>query len=276
MIIYIASYPRSGNSWINSLILWNFQYLTSNIYPMKKSVKYEEWHLRAAAKAPTTGQQDLVWNKWTALYEPPLTPQSTHRFLLPGCKKMLTETNRKQLAQEKEHFFLKTHELPFPHYFEGEYVIQPVRHAGAVLWSYYNFIRDFQPWYRRRSLTGVIKGKVLFGSWNDYHLCWAQTAAKLGGRYLRIHYEWLGDHQAEACDQLEQLTGLKCFQRASIPFQHFKDSDPMMFREGTTRGWEQHYSKDQLHLVWQMHKEAMQYLGYSEPDYEKGLEKPIY
>jgi hypothetical protein len=257
--------------------LWNFQRLPSNIYPVNKSVKYgEEWHLRAVTKAPDVGQQDLVWNKWTALYEPPLTPQSTHRFLLPGCKKMLTESNRKQLALEEEHFFLKTHELPFPHYFEGEYVIQPVRNAGAVLWSYYNFIRDFQPWYRQQSLAGVIKGKALFGSWSDYHLCWVKAAAKLGGQYLRVHYEWLGDHQTEACYQLEQFTGLKYFQREFIPFERFKDYNPEMYRQGMTSGWEHHYSKDQLHLLWQMHKEAMQYLGYAEPDYEQGLEKPIH
>jgi hypothetical protein len=276
MIIYVASYPRSGNSWIKILILWHFQRITSDIYRAKKPFKHEQWHLRAVTKAPSTHQQDILWNNWTALYEPPLTPQSTHRCLLPGCKKMLTETHRKQLAWEEEHFFLKTHELPFPHYFEGEYVIQPVRNAGAVLWSYYNFIRDFQPWYRRRSLTEVIKGKALFGSWNNYHLHWAQAAAKLKGRYLQIHYERLGDHQSEVCYQIEQFTGLKYFQRESIPFQRFKDRNPTMYREGTMSGWEQYYSKEQLHLLWQMHEEAMQYLGYCEPDYEKGLEKTIY
>lgn len=276
MIVYIASYPRSGNSWIKSLIFWHFQRLTSNVYRVKKSFKQEKWHLRVVTKAPNPEQQHLLWNKWTALYEPPLPPKATHRYLMPGCKKVLTETNRKQLAQEEEHFFLKTHELPFPYYFEGEYVIQPVRNVGAVLWSYYNFIRDFQPWYRRRNLTEIIKGKAIFGSWNHYHLRWAQTAAKLDERYLRIHYEWLGDRSGEVCTQIERFTGLKCFPRESIPFQHFKDRNPRMYRQGTLSGWEQYYSKEQLHLLWQVHGEAMQYLGYPEPDYEKGLEKLIY
>ena len=56
------------------------------------------------------------------------------RYLLPGCKNVLTPENLQLLTGDRNsQMTIKIHEPPFSEYFAGEYAIQPIRHPGAVL-----------------------------------------------------------------------------------------------------------------------------------------------
>ncbi len=285
MIIYIASYPRSGNSWIQLLIYRNFRRLVSSVYDIgdypPPHLNYHQikirskdpilWGLRVLLR-PKLRKKNLIWNKSIALYrEPRLISREimpVYRFIMPGCLEFLTEENRKRLAAEEEIFFLKTHELPYPKYFEGELVIQPIRNPGAAIWSYYKLMESTrQPGEPHTNLDRAIEGKVLFGSWSDYHKQWTVAASELGDRYLPVSFEWLADNQDECCRKIEKFTGIKYWEREFLTFKKVQQMNPISKREGKAFGWERNYSNEQLHLLYDRHGEMMKKLNYSEPTY---------
>jgi hypothetical protein len=163
MLVYIASYPRAGNSLVQQLIHAFFQYPTASVYQSKDHPRYQKnfryatnWRMpdeisskdkfgRGTILDRLAGR-GLLWNEWIALYDRTVpSGEKNCRYILRGCLRMLTPQRRKRLAAEEAVFFVKTHERPFEHFFEGEYVIQPVRHPGAVFRSYYNLRRDKDP-----------------------------------------------------------------------------------------------------------------------------------
>ncbi len=285
MIIYIASYPRSGNSWIQLLMYRHFRRLVSSVYDVggypPPHLNSHQIEIQSEAPnhrslkvllRPKLWKKDLIWNKSIALYREPRWKfrliKPIYRFIMPGCLEFLTEENRKRLAEEEDIFLLKTHELPYPKYFEGELVIQPIRNPGAAIWSYYNLIESTRkPGEDHTSLDDVIEGKLLFGSWSDYHKRWTATASELGDRYLAISFEWLTDNEDECCCKIEKFTGIKYWKRRFLTFKEVQQMNPISKREGKAFGWESNYSNEQLHLLCDCHGEMMKELNYPEPTY---------
>ena len=195
MIVYMATYPRSGNSLLQHMIRRNFRHLTSQI---KTGIKSPEAGLRlmrrqdaeielVPAAAPVSDWPEAVlWHENLAAYRFPGGPW--RRMLLPGPSELLTEELREALAGEKNVFFLKTHNLPFDRYFEGEFVVQLVRHPGAALWSYFRHQHDFAVPKRKGrlfaspppTLENVIGGRMRFGSWSNYQELWREAGKRLG------------------------------------------------------------------------------------------------
>lgn len=275
MIVYIASYPRSGNSWVQQLITWQFRRLTTSVYPTKLP---DSWGIRVVPEAPGLDVRALLWNEWTALYDsrqPDCERKPTHRFIMPGCMPLLTTKNRQRLAGEKEIFFIKTHELPFSEYFEGERVIQVVRNPGAACWSYYHTLLLADAMERSalgvqdgdyKTLTDVVRGDVKFGSWTNYHRAWEETAAVLGGLYLLVSFEGLGEHQTECCRIIEQFSGARLLLREHLSFEQIHAMSHTGKPSGQALGWERHYFKHQLDLLWELHGEIMERFGYLTDD----------
>ena len=182
MIVYLATYPRSGNSLLQRMIRRNFRHLTSRISGIKPpeagrrlmGPQDMEIELVPAAELVADWPEAVLWHENLAAYRFPGEPW--RRMLLPGPSELLTEELREALAGEKNVFFLKTHNLPFDRYFEGEFVVQLVRHPGAALWSYFRHQHDSAVPKRKGrlfaspppTLENLIEGKVRFGSWSKY------------------------------------------------------------------------------------------------------------
>ena len=198
------------------------------------------------------------------------------RTLLRGCKDvLLREDFRKILARDSEHYFIKTHELPYTKYFDGEYVVQIVRNPGLCFWSLYNFRREKNKTYDK-SLTDLIKGEINWRSWSDYHYKWQDTADFLKERYLLIRYEDIYQNEMAVCKKLSKFINLPIIYSNTISFNYYHNKFPLMFRQGLLRGWEKYYSKKQLKLLWKLHGKNMSIFGYPEPKYYLGLEKEMY
>lgn len=276
MIFYIASYPRSGNSWVDRLVANQFKRLTSSAHgPPRRPAKMDEWindmedlyqiRIRLPSKTSET--------EWFLLYE--CEDGSFHRRMVNGCQYILSEAeSRRQLALEDEQYFVKTHFRPYEVYSAGENVIQIVRNPGAAVWSYYNFFHDIRG--LNVSLSDIILGKAGFGSWSEYHREWLAAADRLGSSYLRVRYEDLFDKELAFCDRLEAFTSLPIKSRELKPFEYYHARRPLHTRKGMPSGWERHYSVAQLELLWQEHGEIMVVFGYPEPDYSKGLTDPLH
>ena len=253
MLIYISSYPRSGNSWVRILVRHYLDRRSSSIY-------------REESGDPNLvinqdGSFGPAFSEYSAQY-PPIV---TRKRLVNGCEPLLSDEFRQYLGESEECFFLKTHELPFREYFKGEVVIHLVRHPGAVFWSYYNFIKDNQPEMAPfLVMEDVIKGKVPFGSWSEYNERWLECGETLEDRFLLYSYEQLSEGEADFCEKVSSLTGLPVRREfGSFPkFDHWHRFAPKLFRSGQVDEWASHFSLSQLKLIELFHGPTMGKLSY--------------
>jgi hypothetical protein len=270
MIVYLASYPRCGNSLLRDVIHNYFQRPTANIYPHEvpypRRLKYaENWRLSDQISGAEKRKRCwLVWNKWIALYDLNIAPHTKNmRYLVHGCKPILTRANRWRLAQEKTIFFLKTHERPYRRYYPGEYVIQIVRHPGPVLRSYHNLMSAEMP---SLTLDDYLHGRVHFGSWSEYHRDWQSAALRLKTRYLQIRYEDANRDPLSVCQAIQELIQLPYREDAQLrSFESLQKQDASMYGFGSNNAWEQVYSEEQLSVLKELHSEMMRHLGYDVP-----------
>lgn len=277
MIVYLASYPRSGNSLLRDIIHEYFKFPTTNVYPGNPHypVRFryaENWRVGDAIALRDKRRFWLVWNKWIALYDrnvPPFTKNA--RFLLVGCLKSLTPRNRQRLAAEENIFFVKTHERPYASYFKGEYVIQPHRHPGPLFRSYANLEREDAE--QAHDLHYYIQGAVHVGSWSDYHTDWTAAMPQLGERMMRLDYESMLAEPLTVVHWVHKQLNLPYDPEARLrPFAGRHMYNPHMFGFGSNAEWEKAYNPDQLRALWHRHQAVMQYFGYAEPDYSAAKE----
>ncbi|MBI5934069.1 MAG: sulfotransferase domain-containing protein [Chloroflexi bacterium] len=280
MIIYVASYPRSGNFWLQSLLGNQFKRPTTNIHVMHKTSEIARTKSAQTARKwfslplfDLTEEQlkpyPAALKPWMLGYRIPEISGDCY-FLAHGCRNVVKEMEvRKALAEDSQVYFLKTHFGPYQEYLPGEYVIHLVRNPGAVIWSYYNFKQDIK---NRKSteLTTVIKEDV-FDNWNEYHQKWLKVVPPLGPRYYLAKYEDIAAGELAFCDTLAAFLGMPVLSRELRSFEYYHEMRPKLTRQGKTGEWEENYSKEQLRLLWETHRPMMDYYGYPEPNYDLGL-----
>ncbi|HTL56284.1 MAG TPA: sulfotransferase domain-containing protein [Candidatus Limnocylindrales bacterium] len=130
--VWIASYPRSGNTFLRIILLNLFHLPTYSIY----NIEGQGFPDPSAA----------------ALDEAPIMPRNW----------------RERLSQEAgaTTTLIKTHDPP-----EGSGpAIYVVRDGRAAVNSYYYYHKKFA--FEKPSLTEVIAGACQFGRWNDHYLAW--------------------------------------------------------------------------------------------------------
>lgn len=173
MIIWLASYPRSGNTLTRILMWRHFGLKSLSLYGDGESADI------GAHLAPVVG------------FEPhgPLGQQSLAA-----------------MAAAPETFVVKTHEPPPPGCdWPAIYVVRDGRSAISSYWHYRN--RPGQP---GPSLEEVVAGLVQFGSWSEHVAAWLDAPAvrRLVLRYedlarpswatLKAIGDFLGRHPADA------------------------------------------------------------------------------
>jgi hypothetical protein len=262
MLIYLSSYPRSGNTWVRHLVRHYFGYRSASIYPEPQGAPNLE--------IQADGSYELF-----SYYELPHLPGSLLPMVVNNCSTILSPEFRQQLGQSKERFFLKTHELPFGSYFEGEYVLHLMREPGAVCWSYYNFLRKTEPArFANLTLDHVIKGRVPFGSWSDHTQSWLNTKQELGERLLIHKYEDLSTQPETAfCDVLASFSGLTYHApKTTLPsLEHWHQQAPNLYRKQKNSDWRSHFSAAQLHRILKRHGAVMDRLDYDASEYQTSL-----
>jgi Sulfotransferase domain len=262
VLIYLSSYPRSGNTWVRQLVRHYFGHQAASIYPEPQGAPNLEIRADGTFEAFST-------------YEVPYPPGTVRRMLVNACGPILSEGLRQQLAQSEEVFFLKTHELPFGRYFAGEYVVHLMREPGAVFWSYYNFLRKNEPArYSKLSLNQVIRGRVPFGSWSNHARKWLAAAEQLDASFLLYTYEDLSAKpETEFCDQVTSFSGVpyRMTKRPLPSLEHWHQEAPTLYRKEKVAAWYPHYSAIQLHQVLKRHEPMMRRFGYDTAAYQTSL-----
>jgi len=234
MLIYLASYPRSGNSWSRSIVKHYFKVQTYTIYT-------------------TAARQTLVAQFGHGL--PAAAYVDNPSFLIPPLRRRLAATDKLLIV--------KTHEPPFTEYFAGEKVIHIVRHPGAALWSYYHYLRDVDG--IQADIPGLIQGNYGFGSWSLHTRQWLAAGRALGPHYLRYSYEQLHENNAGICTALADFFEQPLQEPlGSAPnFAQEHQRRPHMARRGSPDEWQSHFTPAHHQLLVTVHGAAMQELGYA-------------
>jgi Sulfotransferase domain len=138
--LWLASYPRSGNTFLRIIVERKFGLPTYSIY----RVEGQTYHDPSA----------------DALEQAPFLPRDWRQRLTSSANAPLT--------------VIKTHDLP-EH--DGR-AIYLVRNGPAAIDSYYHYHKQFS--FEQPSLTEVIAGACQFGSWSDHYFSWKpQTRADI-------------------------------------------------------------------------------------------------
>jgi hypothetical protein len=288
MIFYLATYPRTGNSQLQSFIAKNFCFLTSQVKTGGAGAdpKSADWRLSKDVAERAAWPDTTLWNDRIYTYcrrvpegiEVGFDRDRRWRYLASGPAP--TPEVRKLLAAEPQPFFIKTHALPFEDYFDGEHVIQVHRAPGAVLWSYFRYQLDFvlarnaDRMFERPPLTldRVIDGDVAFGDWSVYHRAWRPVLEALGPRALVLRYGDMGRETAKVLETLSSFLDQPVVKFDVPDFDTYKARFAGMGLRGSEQGYEAFYTRSQLVRLWERHGAVATELGFTEPDYDLAAE----
>lgn len=252
MVIWIASYPRSGNSFLR-VLLHNLSGLpTYSIYQNESE--------------PSQISTKNIENK---------------RKLLSKGKKLGGHTplpcSIEEMKQSSEIFFVKTHELPSDR-LPTVYLFRDGRDASL---SYVKFIQEHIHEYAKdktetQILKALIAGKGFFGEWSNHISLWTGRGAPT----VLIRFEYLINHSnpkaiIEYIFQKLNLNYPLPGKNASLPsFQELKRVQPKLYKSGKVGNWQTKMSPEIHELFWQEHGAVMRKMGYSkeQPFVTEGLD----
>jgi hypothetical protein len=239
MIVWLASYPRSGNTY--------FRMLLHHLHGLKTYSVYDDPLLeRMDGSADAVGHEKL-----------------------PG--------SIDELDSHETVYLVKTHHLPRDER-PAIQIVRDGRDAlvsyAKFMQSFENpFVS--MGWLNRavRSLTGwkedaaILQGLILssggdFGSWAENVVAWRSRSAQTG----LVRYEDLvADPQGEVCRVLKEL-GISGYGRgaaADVPdFAKLNRLWPQFFRQGHSGTWRSVMTPRLERLFWKNHRQGMEKLGY--------------
>jgi len=231
MIVWLASFPRSGNTLLRIILNSAFGLSTSTIYPGPKqgvNQVYDQMN-QLIGDVDSTGTQD-------------------------------------QLDADKEVHFLKTHELPATG--DRRRAVYVVRDGRDALVSYAHFVRTFESdRYSASSfdenLEMLIRSCDQFGGWSRHAAAWSnRTAPTSVVRYEDLLIAPVDTVFASFPRLGVTLPGVS----GSVPdFQALKARIPGFFRKGQAGAWKTEMPAELQKLFWSIHGEAMERFGYT-PD----------
>lgn len=140
MIVWLASYPRSGNTFLRILLKSKFDLESYSLYGDKRDI------------ARNTDLSEIV-----------------------GHQDVSTEEKFRELETDDELHVVKTHDMPPENFEKAIYVIRDGRDSCA---SYTHYLRDYSD--VDATFLDVATGNVPFGTWSDHVKIWrTQPSSKV-------------------------------------------------------------------------------------------------
>ena len=148
MIIWLASYPRSGNTLLRMIL--------KSVFGIETYSKYNDTtDIGADKKTMEIVGHKTFENSWENAYQ--------------------------KMKASNQVFFVKTHEYPE----DDSKAIYIVRDGRSAVVSYYHYMKDFSA--KEHALFDVITGFILFGSWGGHLDAW-DALNRPGTLFLRYEH----------------------------------------------------------------------------------------
>jgi len=223
MIIWLASYPRSGNTLTRIMLNDVFGAAVPSIYEEDRT------------------QQEYNWGDL-------LPPTASHR---PAD---LTREQFLEYARSSpDVFFVKTHAPP-PESDEAAILI--VRDGRAAISSFEAYQKSF--WRHPRSLAHIVIGGEGMLNWSRTNAAWLRRSAPT----LLLHYESITADPAGTIARLAEFTGQAPRGEFTRSFADMRAINPDFFRQGSNAPGIAHVETECGALFWALHGDMMRALGY--------------
>jgi hypothetical protein len=247
MIVYVATWPRCGNSVLRDLFWLNWGVTVTDPYMPASGLA--TWTKIMTAKHGVVIDPD----------EPQIFHLGAKVGLLPGWLSWLTEERRAELAAER-----------VASYLPGEKVVQMVRHPLAACWSWHCLTKEQKA---HRSIPPEVlatEGHAGLLGFADYHERWLDVEVPL----VRIAYERHSGHPEATVRTIGAYLGLPVDRPKVASFSTMKSVNPMRYRAGRVAGWQG--TDEQAQAVWDACREVGMRLGYPSMDTVVGRAEPAY
>jgi len=223
MIVWLASYPRSGNTFFRVLLNSIFDIKTYSIYGDKLDI--------GADKATS----DVVG----------------HAFLPQ-------DYDLKKLREEETTYYIKTHDLPDQKISPEDKIIYLIRDGRESTLSYKKYTDTFVQ--SDKSLIDVISGNINFGSWGDHVQAWDPLNRP---NTLLIKFEELTQDPTSQLASISRFLEVKPISDSIPTFEELQKINPKFFRSGKKDSWKEVYTEDDHLVFWLLHHKPMLAYGYS-------------
>ena len=229
MIVWLASFPRSGNTLLRIILNSVFGVSTSTIYPGPKpgvNQVYDQMN-------QLIGDVDAVG---------PLA----------------------ELQASPQLHFVKTHEIASSD--DGNPAVYVLRDGRDALVSYAHFLRThesdrYSQFSFLENLQMLIESRDQFGGWSRHVLAWSARAAPT----VIVRYEDLLIAPVNTVlDSFKKLGVLLPAVSGTVPdFEVLKARIPDFFRRGQAGAWKEEMTPELQELFWSLHREAMERFDYA-------------
>jgi hypothetical protein len=227
LIVWLASYPRSGNTY--------FRVILNRVFGIGAYTLYPDGALpQTGAEKAYIGRLDMVWP-----FE--------------------------QMARDIEPYVVKTHELPGDDDSPAMYVLRDGRDA-LVSYAWY-ILDHFgsserpSPSQYEQLLEQLIVSDEHFGGWSEHVSAWLHRPNTVWMKFETL----LKEPRSTVAYALEQI-GFQpphVLGEDELPtFARLNELNPRLFRRGVTGGWQDDMPPHLHELFWDRHGSTMELVGY--------------
>lgn len=224
MLVWLASYPRSGNTLTRAILNRVFEVPVPSVYP---------------EGLDGSGEHD--WGDFVPLFK--------HPQGLLGAELADWARSRPEI------YVLKTHE--FPDGLDDPAIIL-VRDGRAAMASYERYIRTW--WNQPTGLEQIVIGAAPLSNWSDWLHAWHVRAAPR----LTMHYEDVATNPAVAVGKMAEFLDLAPRRDFDISFEEMQATNPRFFRVGANDAGIAEVERRCPNLFWALHGAHMRCFGYDE------------
>lgn len=238
MIVWLASYPRSGNTFFRVIMNSVFNIKTYSIYDDKTDIGADE------KTSSVVG----------------------HEFLPE-------DFNVQKARDEEKVYYIKTHELLDNRIDENDKVIYLIRDGRESTLSFTKHENTFSN--QKKELIDTIYGNIFIGSWGEHVKSWDPKNRK---STLLVKFETLIKEPIKYIEILSDFLQIKPTGDKIPTFEELKKINPKFFRSGKTNSWEGVYSDEEHISFWlRNYKEMMEYgYDYKKPKLLNGTNDNIF
>jgi hypothetical protein len=226
MIVWLASYPRSGNTLLRTVL---HQTLGCGSYSDEIDEEVRRSVAMSEEAAAVYGRRELP-QPWKEFYPWATADRETH--------------------------FVKTHRPPR----DTQPALYVVRDGRSTLVSYERFHKRFHGG-RARSLLELVLGVDYYGDWSGHYARWTERPE---GKTLVLRYEELVDVSPALLEKIAVFVGLSNPRPWKNPFAQMNARNPAFFESGAAQ-WSGDGSWSPLvdAVFFELHGELMRTLGYA-------------
>ncbi|KKD61337.1 hypothetical protein RN22_06355 [Grimontia sp. AD028] len=234
MITWLVSYPRSGNTYVRTIL--------NSVFGIK-SYSIHGDYLDIAENREISGVVGHVDSESLDL---------------------------SQLRDGEEVFYIKTHKLPDSEdfNFEKDRFIYVTRDGRDASLSYCHYLNDIAK--EDVNLSDVILGNVSFGSWGEHVRSWSLFSKS--GNFLLLKFEDLLDNFDDSLRDInyflfrnsDELTKIK----EVPPFSDLNSKYPNFFRNGKKASWKSSFSQQERQVFEVLNRTELLAMSYECESYD--------